>query len=496
MLTAVFLQVLDMTKLASVVILVVILARLLLRRMPKWISYALWGVVLFRLLCPLSVKAPVSVVPELTPVSQGYALAGEPISLLGAGRAAAGAAADLLNGGLGIQWIYTTEQGADGLTRVVTSDWWDVWILFGQYVWLAGILVLLVHSAVSCGKIRKKVRVAVPLRGNICLADDIACPFVMGLLRPKIYLPVGLGEREQAYIILHEQHHLRRRDHLWKTLGFLALCVHWFNPLVWAAFLLSGKDMEMSCDEAVVGKLGGEIRADYAASLLAFATGRRVIAGTPLAFGEGDIGDRIRNLAKWKKPALWAVVAAAAVCGALAVCLLTDPPGSQPADSTPPGAAVEWFDYTDSPGGLPWDSVETVEIPEFPGVTFSHNAERITVSRPVDGTEQDGEVELVYGMPIWNAWFCDLTGDGFPEICASLSFGSGVIDNRIIVVDYANGASYLLENRMRYDYVLRLQESDGALYVDQTDCTTGSLVASGRLIFADGCIQIQPQLAE
>ena len=183
---------------------------------------------------------------------------------------------------------------------------------------------MLLYSGISYLKIRKKVRIAVPLRSNIWIADDIKSPFVIGFLKPKIYLPNNLGEQEQEYIILHEQHHIRRLDHVIKTLAFLALTIHWFNPLVWFAFVLACKDMEMSCDEAVIRKIGENVRADYSASLLTLATGHRIIAGTPLAFGEGDTKGRIRNLAKWKKPAIWVLVLTIIICLILGVCLITD----------------------------------------------------------------------------------------------------------------------------------------------------------------------------
>ena len=326
MLDTVFMQVLDMSKTASLVILAVLVVRLLLKKAPKVFSYALWAVVLFRLLCPFSFEAAVSVVPEMPSVSQGYTLTDEPISVLGAGEAAYQAVGDALNGGLGVQHVRTTETDETGMTRYVTTDWWSVWILFGQYVWAAGVGAMLLYSAASYWKIRKNLLVVIPLRDNIYIADDIKSPFVIGLFRPHIYLPCHLGEREQEYIILHEQHHIRRFDHIIKLLAFFALAVYWFNPLVWAAFVLASRDMEMSCDEAVIRKLGGDVRAEYSASLLALATGRRIIAGAPLAFGEGDTKGRILNLAKWKKPAVWVVIAGVAACIVLAVCLMTDTP--------------------------------------------------------------------------------------------------------------------------------------------------------------------------
>lgn len=319
-----YMGVLDMSKTAAMVIAVVLLVRLLLKKAPKVFSYALWAVVLFRLLCPISFETPVSIVPQLPDTSTGYNLADETIDLAGAGMAAYQAVGDLLNGGLGVQHIPTTEVTEDGMTRYVTADWWSVWILFGKYVWAAGMAVMLLYSAFSYRRIKKQTEIAVPIRDNIWIADEIQSPFVIGFLRPRIYLPGNLGEKEQEYIILHEHHHIRRFDHIFKALAFLALTIHWFNPLVWLAFGLACKDMEMSCDEAVIRKLGGKVRADYSASLLTLATGRRIIAGTPLAFGEGDTKGRIRNLAKWKMPAVWVIVIAAVLCVLLAVTLLTD----------------------------------------------------------------------------------------------------------------------------------------------------------------------------
>ena len=324
MLDRVFMAVLDMSKTASLVIAVILLARLLLRRAPKVFSYLLWAAVLFRLLCPMTLETRISIVPQLPETSEGYTLSDEPINVVGAGVAAYQAVGDALNGGLGIQHVATTEKSEEGMTRYISTDWHSVWILFGKYVWVAGMAAMLLYSVISYGKIRKQIRIAVPLRENILLADDIQTPFVIGFVKPKIYLPCSLGVEEQEYIIAHEQHHIRRMDHIVKVLAFLVLTIHWFNPLVWLAFMLACKDMEMSCDEAVIRKLGSNVRAAYSASLLTLATGRRIIAGTPLAFGEGDTKGRIRNLAQWKKPARWVLLMVMILCVVLGICLVTD----------------------------------------------------------------------------------------------------------------------------------------------------------------------------
>ena len=311
MLENAFIRVLDMSKTASIVIAVVLVARLLLKKAPKWISYALWAVVLLRLICPFSIEAPISVVPPMETVSAEIVDAALPKFEF----------ETITDQQINQQIVATTPQDMP-YTQVGRSLEPTQWL---SAIWLVGIAVMLIYSAVSYIKLRRRLVEAALLRGNIYLADRISSPFVMGVVRPKIYMPSDIGESEREYIILHEQCHIRRFDHIVKVLGFAALCVHWFNPLAWLAFVLAGKDMEMSCDEAVIETLGSEIRADYSASLLGLATGRRLIAGIPLAFGEGDTRGRIRNLAKWKKPVVWVVIIAVVICAVLAMCLLTDP---------------------------------------------------------------------------------------------------------------------------------------------------------------------------
>ena len=312
----------NMSLTASVAIVLVILLRLLLKKAPKVISYALWGVVLFRLLCPVSIGSNFSVynlfdapaqesgtitsVIEYIPsniVHTEYPSVALPVPGI----------SDVINEAL--------PQGQEQLV----ADPLEAPMSFATYAWMIGVLVMAIYSIVSYIRLRRKLSVVVPLRDNIFIADDIKSPFVVGLFRPKIYLPCNLGDKEQEYIILHEQHHIKRLDHVMKALAFLALAIHWFNPLVWVAFILASKDMEMSCDEAVIRKVDGDVRADYSASLLTLATGRRIIAGTPLAFGEGDTKGRINNLSKWKKPAVWVVLIAVVACAVLAVTVLTNP---------------------------------------------------------------------------------------------------------------------------------------------------------------------------
>lgn len=320
--TAIFERVLNMSLTGSIVIAVVLLARLLLRRAPKIYSYMLWAVVLFRLLCPISLSAGLSVLKPLpVTTSQGLSTVTyrpvEPVIPASGEIGQEDARPEPAE-------TVKAETGLQAMTLAAA-----VWLTVGGA--LAGC------SLVQYIVLRRKLREAAPYRGEVYLSDFIATPFVMGVIAPKIYLPSDTPIAERRFIIAHERHHLHRGDPLWKLLGYLALCVHWFNPLVWLAFFLGGKDMEMSCDEAVLNRLGEDIRADYSQALLRLATHKRLIAGMPLAFGEGETKGRVRNMARWRRPKVWVSGICAVLClVVLAVCALNP----QKADSTPMGAVV------------------------------------------------------------------------------------------------------------------------------------------------------------
>lgn len=307
-----FPDLMDFNLTASIVILFVICVRQFLKRAPKIFSYALWGVVLLRLLVPVSIESSMSVIPDRTEFSSIV----EVNDVLP--RIEFEAPQDRADN----EWHRENTAPGEPLVQTYRSLDAETYLTFA---WLIGIAVMLLRSIVSYWKLKRKLKVVIPFRKGIYIADDIDTPFVMGFFRPVIYLPGTLDNSEWEYIIAHERHHIHRGDHIFKALGFLALTIHWFNPLVWVAFVLAGRDMEMSCDEAVIRKLGEDVRAEYSASLLNLATGKRLFAGTPLAFDEGAPTERVRNLAKWKKPAFWVILICAIVCVVLAVCLLTDP---------------------------------------------------------------------------------------------------------------------------------------------------------------------------
>ena len=320
-----FSQVLNMSMTGSVVILLVMLARLILKRAPKIFSYALWSVVLFRLLCPVAFTAPVSVLNALEPEVQE---ASESTSVVYFLPAEVSQASD---------FTFVPAENQSGTDNVQVGESGHIHLdlmVVASYVWIVGSGIMILYSVIQYIRLRLKLVGAMAYRGNVYRADYIDTPFVMGIFSPKIYLPSDVPMNERKYIIAHERHHIRRCDHIIKLLAYFALCIHWFNPLVWAAFILAGKDMEMSCDEAVIRKMGSQIRADYSASLLRLATHKKIIAGMPLAFGEGDTKGRVMNMAKWKKPRLWVSLICLLLCTTILVACAVNPQTAGSTEST------------------------------------------------------------------------------------------------------------------------------------------------------------------
>ena len=303
MLDQLFMSVIDMSKTASIVILFVLAARLLLKKMPKSISYFLWIVVLFRLLCPFSFESIISFIPAMNPTSYTSQPSEEDKAYaIGAGETVLHTAKDLFQNeedAYKLEGSITIDQ--KGNLKDSTPAYYVISLILGQYLWIAGIVFMLLYSIYTFVKLKEKVITAIRYQDNIYYVDNIISPFVLGFIRPRIYLPYSLNEKEQRYILLHEQTHIKRYDYVLKLIAYIALCIHWFNPLVWFAFNEFSKDLEMSCDEAVIQTMGEDIRADYASSLLSLATEDRIIQGTPLAFGEGDTKDRIINISMIKK---------------------------------------------------------------------------------------------------------------------------------------------------------------------------------------------------
>lgn len=321
-----FQTLLQMSIAGSYVILLVLIARLLLRKAPKILSYILWFAVLFRLLCPLSFETPYSLLPELGKGNLQSAGGGEqaiiqppadseaePAGTAGVTEAgtAGGTTAD--ENGVAAGSAVTGMAGTISAATAAKSSSAERWQTAAGYTWLGGCAVMLAGGLISAIRLNRRLKAARHEGGRIYVWNGAETPFVFGLLRPRIILPEGLGEHERGYIIRHEQVHISRLDHLVKLAAFAAICLHWFNPLVWLAVRFMDEDMEKSCDEAVIRQLGSGIKKEYSTSLLALSTGKTFTGRTPLAFGENSTKGRIRNILNYRKPSFWAVTSAVAL---------------------------------------------------------------------------------------------------------------------------------------------------------------------------------------
>ena len=314
---AVFIKLLNMSIAASWLVLAVILLRIILKNAPKWIRCILWGLVAVRLICPFSIESIFSLLPSAETIPQDIMYAERPTIHTGVT-----AFNSFVN-------PYISESMAPGLGDSVNPM--QVVMSLATCVWVVGMIGMFVYAIVSFLRIKNKADASLPVKENIFLNDYIDTPFVLGILCPRIYLPSTLAEDDKAdFVIAHEKAHIRRRDHWWKPLGFLLLTIYWFNPVIWIAYILLCRDIELACDEYVIGNLKEKERKFYSDALLSCSMRsagfhRNMISACPLAFGEVGVKDRVKTVLHYKRPAFWLVILGLFACIVAAICFLTDP---------------------------------------------------------------------------------------------------------------------------------------------------------------------------
>lgn len=587
-----FLKIVNMSISASWLVLAVLVLRFVLKKAPKWVNVLLWGMVALRLICPFSMESALSLISAAQTIPSDIMVDRTPEISTGIP-----ALNRLVNPVLTESFAPAPEDSANPL---------QILIPVVSAIWLVGMVLPASYTAVGYWRLRRRVATAVRYRDNIYQSENVPSPFVLGILRPRIYLPFQLDGQNLEYVVAHEGAHIRRKDHWWKPLGFLLLIVYWFNPLMWLAYILLCRDIEMACDEKVIKDLDSEQRAFYTRALVLCSASRRRIAACPLAFGEVGVKERVKSVMNYKKPAFWMILVAVIVCVIAAVCFLTDPvseirnpwvqeytPGGDgmvgnvdkeeyekihedfaigadqygravfknpdqafdtmvelyaqglalireendlpsisrnnyaayktygwqvtsgseeaqaqaafvtgfldiyensfekeplKADSkstTPePARAQMWFDDYHS-ASFNWSGLREIDLDAFPNVTFRWSPEK------VEAITRDGAVTPLYtGLPIWSVYFADLTGDGLPELCSSLSIGSGIVDDRVVIYDYANGTGYTLEDRGEYDYTLSME--NGMLLVTKRADASEEVLEIGYMIYQDETIQLVP----
>lgn len=334
----IFLKLLNLSITASWLILAVLGIRLLFRKIPKWITCLLWGVVAIRLIFPFSIESAFSLQPSAEPIRTSTMVEGELIPYVPFVDSNIGVVENTVNPLLAEAFAYQETESVAPL---------QVFIGIAGSVWLSGMVVLLIFALVSMIKLRLRVREAVRYKENIYICDAVKSPFILGIIKPRIYLSSAFNEEEMDYIIAHERAHLKRKDHLWKPFGYLLLCIYWFNPLCWIAYIMLCKDIELACDEKVIKDMSFGDKKEYSRVLLSCATQRRLVSVCPLAFGEVGVKERVKTVLNYKKPTFWITIAAIVVYAIVAICFLTNPAKEYQIRITIPAGSETGFYYSD-----------------------------------------------------------------------------------------------------------------------------------------------------
>ena len=399
-----FLKIVNMSISASWVVVAVLALRFCLKKAPKWVNVLLWGIVAARMVFPFSIESVLSLIPSAETISPTIMMEQSPSVQTGV---------PALNHVINpvISSSFTPAPGA-------SANPLQIWIPVLTGIWLFGIAALFLYSAVSYWRLHRKVCEAVILRGNIYQSEKVCSPFVLGIIKPKIYLPYHMDSREMDHVIAHEQTHIRRKDHWWKPLGFLLLTIHWFNPLMWLSYVLLCRDIELACDEKVIGKMGNAQRADYTQALVACSVDRRLIAACPLAFGEIGVKERVKSVMNYKKPAFWIVLASVIVCAVIAVCFLTNPIGFQFDVSANTIVSANHFDMrnADDPVSIEMTPAQISELnSRLAGVKNCKRSDKyagLTPGYQISAQMQDGSYIRISGYSLSDNTMVDIEQNG------------------------------------------------------------------------------------
>ena len=399
-----FLKIVNMSISASWVVIAVLTLRFCLKKAPKWVNVLLWGIVAARMVFPFSIESVLSLIPSAETISPTIMMEQSPSVQTGV---------PALNHVINpvISGSFTPAPGA-------SANPLQIWIPVLTGIWLFGIAALFLYSAVSYWRLHRKVCEAVILRGNIYQSEKVCSPFVLGIIRPKIYLPYHMDSREMDHVIAHEQTHIRRKDHWWKPLGFLLLTTHWFNPLMWLSYILLCRDIELACDEKVIRKMSNEQRADYTQALVACSVDRRLITACPLAFGEIGVKERVKSVMNYKKPAFWIVLASVIVCAVIAVCFLTNPIGFQFDVSANTIVSANHFDMrnADDPVAIEMTPAQIGELnSRLAGVKNCKRSDKyagLTPGYQISAQMQDGSYIRISGYSLSDNTMVDIEQSG------------------------------------------------------------------------------------
>ncbi len=436
----IFLEVMSRSMAAGWLVLAVAVLRVALKRAPKAVTMLLWGMVALRLLCPVSIESRFSLIPEgqaapwgvlaeerwnrnegLSPGNGAGNASGE-VQISGAGTGQAGAGSDLSGKG---ELSADGRYGADGF-----DPWGEKWNIIDtlSVIWLFGGLAMGLYALLTYLRLRKLVGTAVVMQDNIFQSERVASPFVLGLVRPKIYLPFRIEGKNLEHVVMHEQVHIRRKDHWWKPLGYALLSVYWFHPLMWLAYGLLSRDIELACDERTIRGLDDGQRADYSQALLDCSVSRRSICACPLAFGETGVKTRVKSVLHYRKPTFWIVGLAAVVCIVVAVCFLTNP--ARDSDRRDTLAWAQTFSAREV------ESADLVVTPRSPGKEYKRLSESDIAAMVKLLNQSEGTYREEQGIVEGGSTFFYLTmEDGSAHVVGNLADTYLVIDGEYYEAD-------------------------------------------------------------
>ena len=333
-----FLQLLNRSITAGWLILAVLCVRLLFRKMPKWVNCLLWGAVALRLIVPFSVESALSLQPSAQPIRSSTVVGGERLSYVPSLDSGLSVVENTVNPILAEKFAYSEADSVAPLQVVAQV---------AGIIWVVGMILLLALAWGSMIRLFLLIKESVRYKDNVYICDRVNSPFILGIIRPRIYLSSSLTEEAIEFILAHEKAHLKRKDHLWKPLGYLLLSIYWFNPLCLVAYIMLCRDIELACDEKVITDMSFEDKKEYSKVLLSCASQRRLVMVCPLAFGEVGVKERVKTVLNYKKPTFWITIAAIMVCAIIAVCFLTNPAKEYQIRITIPAGSETGFYYSD-----------------------------------------------------------------------------------------------------------------------------------------------------
>ena len=395
----VFINLFNISIMASRLVFVIIIIRILFKKIPKAIYCILWGLVGLRLLLPFSIESTFSLIPSTNTID----------TTIHTSRPTIQTGIEIIDNNVN---NYISSNYFEGVT--VETNYFDNLINTLSIIWIIGIILMVLYSIYSYYKIYKQVQASILYKDNIYFCDDIDSPFILGIFNPKIYNPSYLDEKQMLYVLKHEQAHLKRKDHFYKPIGFTLLSIYWFNPILWIAYILLCRDIEAACDEKVIKDMNNASKKEYSETLFNCSVQRNMIMVCPLAFGEAGVKERIKTIINYKKPSFWIIVLSIILCIGISIGFLTNPKHTGLIDINEPAIHITLFDNV-SDVKLTNENIEISQPDEVNKIIdllldVRINRKEISLSRSED-RDKTNQIGLIYNNDLNHITYLNFSED-------------------------------------------------------------------------------------